>query len=117
MAITRVIQPQRPEDPLSKVSKVAQIAGTVGTLAGQPWGPPVAAAGSLGGQVSQQPPQVQSVDPVDVQSAISRRQQTSDPYQYINEATLAIDELDIPNDQKLRLKQPLLLAQERGRIA
>lgn len=113
MAISKVNFPRRDGQPtVGKLGQIAQIAAPAVGLINPVAGVALGVAGGVIG-MSQQPQD--SVEPVSVQSAISRRQSDLDnPLQFIADATIELDSLDIPDEQKVRLKRPLLLAQQKG---
>ena len=124
MAIQRVSflpQQQKVQEPstLDTVSKVAQIAGPVLTAFGMPVAGALSTAGGLvGGMASsaQQPaatPQQQGETAM-VSSAVDRRQRAlaENPAAGLQEADAALMALNLPEDQKQRLRRPLLLAMQ-----
>ena len=124
MAIQRVsFLPQQQQaqgsSDLDTLSKVATIAGPVLTAFGLPVaGALSSAGGALGGMAAsaQQPaaaPQQQGETAM-VSSAVDRRQRAlaDDPAAGLQEADAALMALNLPEDQKQRLRRPLLMAMQ-----
>jgi hypothetical protein len=80
----------------------------------------IAAAGSIAQTVDQGPAPLQTIPTESsvqqshgVMDAMERRQKAMQSEQDLQDAIQAIDEIDIPNDQRQRLREPLLLAKQR----
>ena len=125
MAIQQVILPQRPQSRSSSsdsifgsIGKAGQILGTVGALSGNPILSGIGAAATTGSNLLDTPkqPEIQK-EPKLVETrdmAMNRRMnmQKESPDESLDYGIAAIENLNIPDDQKQRLLKPMLMAKQ-----
>ena len=119
MAVQEVYRPKKKQD--DTFQKMQQVGGLVSLIpGGQVWGAAISGAGMLGQMANPykpepvQPEQVQSsqdqgLDMPDYSKALARRQEglERDPFQSLVDARDALDKMELDEETRLKLRQPL----------